>query len=153
MPGTGIGITKRPHLTSSWHGKAKKALNDPPIAYQVGFTRYKQEAWTDALNCLMLATQDDSLAQNAAYHMADCYLQLDDKPRAKQAFRTAAMANDDLGIQEDAFFNYAKLAFELSFNPFDDAIVAFETYLSHPIFTTRRGIPVFAPGPHDEPRL
>ena len=34
------------------------------------------------------------------------------------------------GHQEDAFFNYAKLAFELSFNPFDDAIVAFETYLS-----------------------
>ena len=35
----------------------------------------------------------------------------------------------DLGIQEDAFFHYAKLAYGLSFNPFDDAIVAFETYL------------------------
>ena len=102
----------------------------------------------------MLATQDDTLAQNAAYHMADCYLQLDDKPRAKQAFRTAAMANDDLGIQEDAFFNYAKLAFELSFNPFDDAIVAFETYLSQfPTSPTRRSVPFLASGAHDEPRL
>ena len=126
-----------PYLELAWEGK-KGTERPATFAYQVGFTRYKQEAWTDALNCLMLATQDDSLAQNAAYHMADCYLQLDDKPRAKQAFRTAAMANDDLGIQEDAFFNYAKLAFELSFNPFDDAIVAFETYLSQFPTSSRR---------------
>ena len=118
-----------PYLELAWEGK-KDTERPATFAYQVGFTRYKQGIWDDALNCLMLATYDDSLAQNAAYHMADCYLQLDDKPRAKQAFRTAAMADQDLGIQEDAFFNYAKLAFELSFNPFDDAIVAFETYLS-----------------------
>ena len=48
------------------------------------------------------------------------------------------MADQDLGIQEDAFFNYAKLAFELSFNPFDDAIVAFETYLSQFPTSSRR---------------
>ena len=118
-----------PYLELAWEGK-KGTERPATFAYQVGFTRYKLGAWSDALTCLMQATYDDTLAQNAAYHMADCYLQLDDKPRAKQAFRTAAMADQDLGIQEDAFFNYAKLAFELSFNPFDDAIVAFETYLS-----------------------
>lgn len=119
-----------PYLELAWEGK--KGVERPStFAYQVGFTRYKLGAWSDALACLMLATHDDdSLAQNAAYHMADCYLQLDDKPRAKQAFKTASLAPHDLGIQEDAFFNYAKLAFELSFNPFDDAIVAFETYLN-----------------------
>ena len=49
----------------------------------------------------------------------------------------------DLDIQEDAFFHYAKLAFELSFNPFDDAIVAFESYLTQfPLAPPRRGLPV-----------
>ena len=52
-----------------------------------------------------------------------------DRARAKQAFKTASTPDFDLDIQEDAFFHYAKLAYELSFNPFDDAIVAFETYL------------------------
>ena len=30
---------------------------------------------------------------------------------------------------EDALFSYAKLAFELSYNPLDDAITAFQRYL------------------------
>jgi TolA-binding protein len=37
--------------------------------------------------------------------------------------------NHDLDIREDALFNHAKLAFELSYNPFDDAITAFERYI------------------------
>ena len=61
--------------------------------------------------------------------MADCYLEMGDRARAKQAFKTASTPQFDLDIQEDAFFHYAKLAYELSFNPFDDAVVAFETYL------------------------
>ena len=89
------------------------------------------EDWRGALDSLPLATyEDDELAQNAAYHMADCYLELGDRARAKQAFKAAAQPPFDMDIQEDAFFHYAKLAFELSFNPFDDAIVAFETYLA-----------------------
>ena len=118
------------YLELAWEGK-KDTDRSATFAYEVGFTRYKQGAWREALECLQLATlEEDELAQNAAYHMAECYLELDDKPRAKQAFKTAALAEFDAGIQEDAFFNYAKLAFELSFNPFDDAIVAFEGYLN-----------------------
>lgn len=35
----------------------------------------------------------------------------------------------NIELQEDALFNYAKLAFELSYNPFHEAISAFEEYL------------------------
>ena len=60
--------------------------------------------------------------------MADCYLEMGDRARAKQAFKTASTPEFDLDIARMPS-SYAKLAYELSFNPFDDAIVAFETYL------------------------
>ena len=37
----------------------------------------------------------------------------------------------DQRIQEDALFNYAKLTFELSYNPFNEAIRGFNTYLAY----------------------
>ena len=122
--------TASPYLELAWEGTDGPGRN-PEFAYQMGYTRYRLGEWRGALDCLPLATYgEDELAQNAAYHMADCYLELGDRARAKQAFRTASLPDFDLDIQEDAFFHYAKLAFELSFNPFDDAIVAFESYLT-----------------------
>ena len=119
-----------PYLELAWE-ETDGPGRQPEFAYQVGYTRYQMGDWRGALDCLPLATyEDDELAQNAAYHMADCYLELGDRARAKQAFKTASQPPFDMDIQEDAFFHYAKLAFELSFNPFDDAIVAFETYLA-----------------------
>ena len=122
--------TASPYLELAWEGTDGPGRG-PEFAYQMGYTRYRLGEWRGALDCLPLATYgEDELAQNAAYHMADCYLELGDRARAKQAFRTASLPDFDLDIQEDAFFHYAKLAFELSFNPFDDAIVAFESYLT-----------------------
>lgn len=121
--------TASPYLELAWEGTDGPGRN-PEFAYQVGYTRYRLGKWRAALDCLPLATYgEDELAQNAAYHMADCYLELGDRARAKQAFKTASTPEFDIDIQEDAFFHYAKLAYELSFNPFDDAVVAFETYL------------------------
>ena len=121
--------TASPYLELAWEGTDGPG-RQPEFAYQVGYTRYRMGDWRGALDCLPLATYgEDELAQNAAYHMADCYLEMGDRARAKQAFKTASTPDFDLDIQEDAFFHYAKLAYELSFNPFDDAIVAFETYL------------------------
>ena len=57
------------------------------------------------------------------------YLELDEKPKAQSAFEKAATMDHDLEVREDALFNQAKLAFETDFNPFNDAIAAFEQYL------------------------
>lgn len=130
--------TASPYLELAWAGTDGPGRN-PEFAYQMGYTRYQLGDWRGALDCLPLATyNDDELAQNAAYHMADCYLNMGDRARAKQAFKTASMPEFDVDIQEDAFFHYAKLAYELSFNPFDDAIVAFETYLEQFPSSARR---------------
>jgi TolA-binding protein len=119
----------RPLLEQAW-----KATRGPgrtrPFAYQMGFVRHHDGDEREALNAFALVTrEEDGLAQNALYHMADCYVKLGEKDKARTAFRKAAEMSYDMDIREDALFNHAKLAFELSYNPFDDAITAFERYL------------------------
>ncbi len=118
-----------PFLEQAWEG-TRGPGRKPEFAYEVGYTRYRMGAWRNALDVLALtAREDDKLGQNATYHMADCYIQLGQKDKARSAFGRAASKNYDIEIMEDALFSYAKLAFELSYNPFDDAITAFQTYL------------------------
>jgi hypothetical protein len=57
--------------------------------------------------------------------MADSYLNLDEKDYARNAFQEASKLNFDLDIRRNSLFNYAKLAYELSYNPYDEAINAF----------------------------
>lgn len=119
----------RPLLEQAW-----KATRGPqrtrPFAYQMGFVRHQGGDEREALNAFALVTrEEDALAQNALYHMADCYVKLAEKDKARTAFRKASEMSFDMDIREDALFNHAKLAFELSYNPFDDAITAFERYI------------------------
>ena len=46
---------------------------------------------------------NDAVAQNAYYHLAECYLNTDKKNQALTAFKTASEMEYDLKIQEDAF--------------------------------------------------
>ena len=118
-----------PYLEVAWKG-TRGPGRKPEFAYQVGYTRYRMGQWRASLDCLALTSREDNeLGQNAIYHMADCYIQLDQKDKARNAFGRAASKSYDLEIMEDALFSYAKLAFELSYNPFDDAITAFTTYI------------------------
>ena len=53
------------------------------------------------------------------------------KAQSPAAFAKAATMDHDMEVREDALFNQAKLAFETDFNPFNDAIAAFEQYLKN----------------------
>lgn len=98
--------------------------------YQMGYTLYALKDYDDAVNYLIKVTNvDDTLGQSAYYHIGDCYVKLDNKQNARNAFGQAAKMDLDKSIQEDALFNYAKLSYELSFNPYGDAIKAFQQYL------------------------
>ena len=44
-------------------------------------------------------------------------------------FRKRASLNFDLDIRRNSLFNYAKLAYELSYNPYDEAINAFQQFI------------------------
>lgn len=98
--------------------------------YVLGHAYYKTGDCEKALQQLTtVANGTDSLAQAAAYHMGDCYMKLDQKNYARTAFKKAYDLKQDPKVTEDALFNYAKLAYELSFDPYNEAILALKNYL------------------------
>lgn len=72
----------------------------------------------------------DPVSQNAYYHLAGLYIKKGDKKRAMVAFQNAADMNFDPGIRKDALFQYAKITYELDYSPFNEAIKAFDKYIS-----------------------
>lgn len=97
--------------------------------YQVGYAMLKGGRYDDAAAYLSkVSYADDSLAQNAQYHMGEAYLKADKKAYARNAYRSASRSRFDDFIAEDALYKYAKLSYELSYDPYDGAIVAFKEY-------------------------
>ncbi|MHC1704092.1 MAG: tetratricopeptide repeat protein [Tenuifilaceae bacterium] len=98
--------------------------------YLIGFINYKNQNFAEAAkNLEKVSTEEDSLSQNANYHLADCYIKLNDKNKARQAFSMASKANFDPQIKEDALFNFAKITYELLYSPFNEAVDAFRKYI------------------------
>jgi TolA-binding protein len=98
--------------------------------YQLGYSYYRTNQCDDAVTYFVRVTNvDDSLVQNAYYHLGDCYIKLDNKQNARNAFGQASKLSFDKNIQEDALFNYAKLCYELAYNPYNEAIRAFQQFI------------------------
>lgn len=98
--------------------------------YLVGFIYYRNFRFDDAIKYLeRVPTEEDTLSQNTYYHLADCYLKTDQKSKARQAFSMASKTDFDLTIKEDALFNFAKITYETLYNPFNEAIEAFQLYI------------------------
>jgi tetratricopeptide (TPR) repeat protein len=70
---------------------------------------------------------NDILSQFTSYYLAGCYLKLDNKKFALHAFKSASNLGFSKKIQEEAYFNYAKLAFELDL-PFENALSIFQNF-------------------------
>jgi len=103
----------------------------PDDLYQLGYTFYRAEQYEKAINYFSKVTgENDTLAQNAYYHLGDCYIQSDRKNEAMQAFKAAMQKEADEMIKHDAHFNYVKLSYELDIAPFNEAIHAVEEYIS-----------------------
>lgn len=100
-------------------------------SYELGFSYYKADTVEKAIPFLEAAAGDsvDALAQNAWYHLADCHMRNGDKQSARTAFGKASSMKFDPVIREDALFSYARLSYELSFSPFNEAIIALNNYL------------------------
>ncbi len=98
--------------------------------YLMGFSLYRTTRYADAVEWLRKACgAEDELTQNASYHLADCYLRLNDKESAMKAFSMASDARFDATVAEDALFNYAKLQYELGGNTFNGAINLLQRYI------------------------
>lgn len=114
--------------------KYEKAAGKLPRSdqYELGYAFYKAKDYDEAIDYFTGVTNiDDSLEQNAYYHLGDCYLKTNNKQNARNAFGQAAKLDFDKQVQEDALYNYAKLCYELAYNPYNEAIKAFQAYISN----------------------
>lgn len=124
---------RRPHLvrmiSESWLvlGDAEKArywfdqnketseLRTRNDYFYAGSVLYAVDDYQGAIDKYsMMTDRTDSIGQIANYQMGYCYIQTKNKVAAMDAFRDAAMADYSAAIAEDAYFNYAKLAFDLN---------------------------------------
>ncbi|MCR9181667.1 MAG: tetratricopeptide repeat protein [Flavobacteriaceae bacterium] len=82
--------------------------------YQLGYAYYMQKDYVNAISEFnKIIDGRNAVAQNAYYHLGDSYLKQNKKQQALNAFKNASEMSFSAQIQEDAFYNYAKLSYEI----------------------------------------
>jgi len=88
--------------------------------YNYAYSLFKQKDYEKAKKVFSrIGIIDDSFGQNTAYHLGICYLQTDEKIKARNLFKFASQLDHLKDIQEISHFNYAKLSFEIEEPPYD----------------------------------
>lgn len=97
--------------------------------YYLGYSHYKQNDYQNAINYFnRIIDGHDAVAQNAYYHLAECYLKTQQKSQAFNAFRNASQMNFDSHIKKDAMLNYARLSYEIG-NPYQSVSSVIEQFI------------------------
>lgn len=100
----------------------------PEDYYILGYVQVQNNQCEKAIfNLEHLSPLETALGQNAMYLLGQCYEKNGKKNDARTAFLQAARMNFDKNIQEDAWFSYAKLSYELSYT--NDALVALKNFV------------------------
>ena len=116
-----------PYLMA-YKGKSGKWNNTD--FYQLGYAYYQQKDYPNAVkNFTKIISSVDAVAQNAYYHLAECYLSLNQKSEALNAFKNASEMSFSAKIKEDAFLNYAKLSYEQG-NPYKSVALVLQDFLA-----------------------
>ncbi|MBO4263919.1 MAG: tetratricopeptide repeat protein [Bacteroidales bacterium] len=83
--------------------------------FYAGSVLYAVEDYAGAIESFCkMPERSDSLGQIANYQLGNAYVRTHNKVAALDAFRDAAAVSYNPDMQEDAWFNYAKLAFDLN---------------------------------------
>ncbi len=99
--------------------------------YQIGFAYFITGAFDQAIPHFERVTPEASaLAQNAYYHLGYSYVQTGQKRFARNAFREAYQMEYMEDIAQESLFKYALLSFELSYDPYNEAIISFQKYIT-----------------------
>ena len=108
--------------------KGKKGKWSNTDFYQLGYAYHQQKDFENAIAQFnKIIEGNDTVAQNAYYHLGESYLKSDKKQQALNAFKNASEMIFDTNIQEDAYLNYAKLSYEIgnSYQSVPDVLLAF----------------------------
>ena len=112
--------------------------------YQLGYAYYKQGNYEKAIGEFnKIIDGKNDVAQNAYYHLAESYLELNKKQEALNAFKNASEMDFSPEIQEDAYYNYAKLSYEIgnSYKSTPQVLIDFmEAHPKNPNNTELKGL-------------
>ena len=99
------------------------------VNFLLGQSYFKVGEFENAIYYLEKASSfSDSISQYATYCLGASYLKVQQFNYALQAFKKSASYSYDKLIQEEAFYNYAKLSYQLDL-PFDNTLLVLKTYL------------------------
>lgn len=100
--------------------------------YQLAFAYMKSNEYQQAIKYFeKVKIQNNALSQNALYNVGACYLKMGKKQFAGEAFYRAYELNFDRKLKEDALFNFAKVSYELSNDPYNKAIKALLEFMTN----------------------
>ena len=109
--------------------KGKRGRFSNTDFYLLGYSYYQLNNFEVAIgqfNKIIGGT--NAVAQNAYYHLAECYLKSGQKTEALNAFRNASQMDFSPEIAKDALLNYARLGYEVG-NPYEPVPQVMTTYL------------------------
>jgi len=110
--------------------KGKKGKWNNTDFYLLGYAYYQQKDYDNATNWFTkIIDGNNSVSQNAYYHLAECYLKSEKKQEALNAFRNAKQMDFNADIKKDAWLNYAKLSYEIG-NPYKSPADVILEYLN-----------------------
>jgi tetratricopeptide (TPR) repeat protein len=97
--------------------------------YALGYAYYKNHQNPEAVKELeLISDANDLLTQSSNHLLGGILVNLNDKLKARSAFRKAASLTLDKTLQEESLLNYAKLNFDLSIS--GETLRAFEEFLT-----------------------
>ncbi len=115
-------------LLEAYVTKSSKATKGD--IFQLAYCQYQTGEYVKAIeNFKQLNLLKEEMGQNATYDLADCYLKLGQKDKARSAFESAASMDYNTTIKQNSLYNYGKLCFELGYS--SEAIQSFESYLTN----------------------
>ena len=116
----------RTYYVENLRGKTARTRAD---YFYAGEVLYMVEDWQGSVdNFMQMGERRDSIGQIASYQLGYANIKTRNKIAAMQAFKEASELDYSKEIKEDAFYNYAKLAFDLGGDtaPFQEYLRRFD---------------------------
>jgi len=107
-----------------------KHNDDPDEQYRIGYCKFIEEDYKDAISNLQSATKAGGLIeQNSWYYLGQCYLKSGQPKFAQNAFLKAYKSNNNKDIAADALFSFIKITIEVGPDSFNDPVVVIENFI------------------------
>ena len=99
-----------------FQNKDQGATQSSQDSYQMGYSYYRLNQYSRAIDELEKLEVVDSYFQHGMITLGESFLKTGNKQAARNAFFKASKISFDADLQQEGLFNYAKLSYELEFH-------------------------------------